>query len=156
MATQVKFYQVSKLPDSPEKGGLYFVQEGNTNFGQLYKGSMLVGAARVTLEATNPSTAIRGDINISDARGAEIYTGTEWKPLTDASLAQRVNNIEAVVSYSGTGDKVVTATTGNFTNLNVSDTATFNATTVSATTLSVATEADATFGGKTISAIADR
>ena len=34
--------------------------------------------------------------------------------------------------------------------MNVSDTATFNATTVSATTLSVATESAATFGGKTI------
>jgi hypothetical protein len=42
----------------------------------------------------------------------------------------------------------VTASTGNFTNLNVSDTATFSATTVSATTL--------TIGGSTVEQLADK
>lgn len=166
MATQVKFYQVSALPETPDNGGLYFVKDGDTNFGQLYKGSMLVGAARVTEGDTYPTSPIRGDINISSTKGAEIYMGDGegegWKALTDASLTQRVQNLEAVVSYSGgDGAKVVTAdtitaTTGNFTNLNVSDTATFSATTVDATTLSVKTEDAATFGSATISAIADR
>lgn len=156
MATQVKFYSVDALPQTPNAGGLYFVKEGNTNFGQLYRGSQLIGAARVTKEETNPTTAIRGDINISTARGAEIYDGSNWVPLSDASLTKRVENIEAVVSYSGKGDKVVTADTGIFTNLTVSDTASFSATTVTATTLTVDDETKATFGGATISAIADR
>lgn len=155
MATQVKFYSVTSLPETPNAGGLYFVKEGDTNYGQLYRGKQLIGAARVTKEETNPTTAIRGDINISTARGAEIYDGTQWVALSDASLTKRVENIEAVVSYSGTGDKVVTADTGIFTNLSVS-TAKFNATTVSAATLAVDTEGGATFGGNTISAIADR
>ena len=59
-----------------------------------------------------------------------------------------ISNLQAVVSYSGSGDSVVTATTGNFTNLNVSDSATFSATTVSATTLTV--------GGSTIEQLADK
>ena len=48
-----------------------------------------------------------------------------------------ITNLKSVVSYSGTGDSVVTATTGNFTNLNVTNTATFSATEVSAGTLTV-------------------
>lgn len=171
MATQVKFYNVDALPASPSAGGLYFVNE-NDGYGQLYRGSQLIGAARVTEVDYDTDGklhvphAVRGDINISTQKGAEIYKGSYglqqvWLPLSDASLTKRVENLEAVVSYSGEGDKVVTAdtitaTTGNFTNLNVSDTATFKATTVSATTLSVATEDAATFGGSTISAIADR
>ena len=159
MATQVKFYSVDALPQTPNAGGLYFVKEGDTNFGQLYRGSQLIGAARVTKEETNPTTAIRGDINISTARGAEIYDGTKWVALSDASLTKRVSDIELVVKAGDKavdGKSVVQADTGIFTNLTVSDTATFNATTVSATTLKVDTEDGATFGGKTISAIADR
>ena len=48
-----------------------------------------------------------------------------------------ITNLKSVVSYSGTGESVVTASTGNFTNLNVTDTATFSVTNVSATTLTV-------------------
>lgn len=159
MATQVKFYSVDALPQTPNAGGLYFVKEGDTNYGQLYRGSQLIGAARVTQEDTNPTTAIRGDINISTARGAEIFNGTEWVALSDASLTKRVSDIETVVKAGDKavdGKSVVQADTGIFTNLTVSDTATFNATTVSATNLKVDTEGGATFGGATISAIADR
>ena len=75
-------------------------------------------------------------------------------------LKSRVSGLETWKS-SITGDAPVdgtkvTADTGTFKNLTVSDTATFNATTVSATTLSVDDETKATFGGATISAIADR
>ena len=159
MATQVKFYSVASLPDSPNAGGLYFVKEGDTNYGQLYRGSQLIGAARVTKEETNPATAIRGDINISTARGAEIYDGTKWVALSDASLTKRVSDIETVVKAGNKavdGKSVVQADTGIFTNLTVSDTATFSSTTVKATTLTVDNEEKATFGGATISAIADR
>ena len=85
-----------------------------------------------------------------------------WSALVSAKndLQSRVSGLE---TWKGsiTGDVIVggtkvTAETGKFTNLTVSDTATFNATTVSATTLSVDTEDGATFGGNTISAIADR
>lgn len=62
-------------------------------------------------------------------------------------------SITGNVPVSGTK---VTAETGTFKNLTVSDTATFSATTVKATTLTVDSEAGATFGGSTISAIADR
>ena len=48
-----------------------------------------------------------------------------------------ITNLKSVVSYSGTGESVVTASTGNFTNLNVTDTATFSVTNVSATSLTV-------------------
>ena len=67
-----------------------------------------------------------------------------------------ISNLQTVVSYSGTGDSVVTAKTGNFTNLNVTGTADFTATTVEASSLTVADESKATFGGNTISAIAQR
>ena len=48
-----------------------------------------------------------------------------------------ITNLKSVVSYSGTGDSVVTASTGNFTNLNVSNTATFSVTNVAASSLTV-------------------
>ena len=162
MATQVKFYSVDSLPNSPNAGGLYFVKEGDTNYGQLYRGKQLIGAARVTNvedKSTLTPKPIRGDINISTAKGAEIYDGTQWVALSDASLTKRVSDIETVVKAGDkavSGKSVVQADTGIFTNLTVSDTATFNATTVSATTLKVDTEDGATFGGATISAIADR
>ena len=162
MATQVKFYSVTELPTNPTAGGLYFVKEGDTDFGQLYRGSQLIGAARVTNvedKSTLTPKPIRGDINISTANGAEIYDGTKWVALSDASLTKRVSDIETVVKAGAKevdGKSVVQADTGIFTNLTVSDTATFNATTVSATTLTVDEESKATFGGATISAIADR
>ena len=85
-----------------------------------------------------------------------------WSALVSAKndLQSRVTGLE---TWKGsiTGDAVVagtkvTAETGTFTNLTVSDTATFSATTVKATTLTVDSEAGATFGGSTISQIADR
>ena len=254
---QVKFYSVDALPEASkiDAGGIYFV--GGK---EIYKGSTRFGAGRVTTTEYNDDTltvagAISGDINISTKKGAEVYDGTQWKPLSDASLTAKVSALESwkagaqsswradistwtaglvsggagsiitgitqdadgkvtatatkfptitspadgVVSLAGTsvkvsgwdklakesvvsgsittlgnrvsaietwkssitGDSVITGTkvtaeTGKFKNLTVSETATFNATTVSATTLSVATEAGATFGGNTISAIADR
>ena len=67
---------------------------------------------------------------------------------TDAKVAgwdtvkTDISHLQAVVSFSGEGDKTVTASTvtadtGTFTNLNVTGTASFTATTVSATTLTV-------------------
>ena len=85
-----------------------------------------------------------------------------WSALVSAKndLQSRVTGLE---TWKGsiTGDAIVigtkvTAETGKFKNLTVSDTATFSATNVKATTLTVDSEAGATFGGKTISAIADR
>lgn len=75
-------------------------------------------------------------------------------------LKSRVTNLE---TWKGsiTGDAIVsgtkvTAETGKFKNLTVAETASFTATTVKATTLTVDSEAGATFGGSTISQIADR
>ena len=85
-----------------------------------------------------------------------------WSALVSAKndLDSRVTGLE---TWKGsiTGDvpvagTKVTAETGKFKNLTVSDTATFSATNVKATTLTVDSEAGATFGGSTISAIADR
>ena len=252
---QVKFYSVDALPAKIDAGGIYFV--GGK---EIYKGSTRFGAGRVTTkdyvgETLTVDGAISGDINISTQKGAEVYDGENWKPLSDASLTAKVSALETwkagaqsswradikdwtaglvkggegsiitgitqdadgkvtatatkfpaitspadgVVSLAGTSVKVsgwdtlakesvvsgsittlgnrvsaietwkssitgdtviagtkVTAETGNFKNLTVTDTANFTATTISATTLSVATESAATFGGNTISAIADR
>ena len=85
-----------------------------------------------------------------------------WSALVSAKndLQSRVTGLE---TWKGsiTGDAIVTGTkvtaeTGKFKNLTVSDTATFSATNVKATTLTVDSEAGATFGSLTISAIADR
>ena len=85
-----------------------------------------------------------------------------WSALVSAKndLQSRVTGLETWKS-SITGDAIVTGTkvtaeTGKFKNLTVSDTATFSATNVKATTLTVDSEAGATFGSLTISAIADR
>ena len=72
------------------------------------------------------------------------------------TVKEDISNLQYVVSYSGSGDRVVTAETGNFTNLNVTGTADFTATTVEASSLTVADESKATFGRNTISAIAQR
>lgn len=85
-----------------------------------------------------------------------------WSALVSAKnkLQSSVTGLE---TWKGsiTGDAIVTGTkvtaeTGKFKNLTVSDTATFSATNVKATTLTVDSEAGATFGGNTIGAIADR
>ena len=60
-----------------------------------------------------------------------------------------------MVSYSGTGDSVVTAKTGNFTNLNVTGTADFTATTVKATSLTVGEKTIETIANEQIGAIAE-
>ena len=103
----------------------------------------------------------------SPADGHVSLNGTNveisgWSALVDAkdNLQSRVTGLE---TWKGsiTGDAIVTGTkvtaeTGKFKNLTVSDTATFSATNVKATTLTVDSEAGATFGSLTISAIADR
>ena len=244
MATQVKFYSVSKLPDASKitSGGIYFV--GGPKDGELYKGTTRFGAGRVTEVdnlASAPADAIRGDIAVCKVGGAYAYDGEKWVAIGPDLAAVRkswqsditsainaldvsfvgasattsiITGIEQVdgkivahaekfpaltspsdghVSLNGTnveisgwsalvnakdnlqsrvsdletwkgsitGDAIVTGTkvtaeTGKFKNLTVSDTATFSATTVKATTLSVDSEAGATFGGSTISQIADR
>ena len=85
-----------------------------------------------------------------------------WSALVSAKndLQSRVTGLETWKS-SISGDAIVTGTkvtaeTGKFKNLTVDETATFSATTVKATTLTVDNESNATFGGSTISAIADR
>ena len=72
--------------------------------------------------------------------GSDAAKVSGWDALTG-----RVTAIESIVDAS---NSTVTATTGSFTNLTVSDTATFSATTVSATTLTV--------GGSTIEQLADK
>ena len=59
-----------------------------------------------------------------------------------------ISNLQTVVANAGTDNSIVTAKTGNVTNLNVSDTATFEATTVKATSLTV--------NGSTVEQIADK
>ena len=103
----------------------------------------------------------------SPSDGHVSLNGTDVEIKGWASLVSDKNDLKSRVTgletwkSSITGNDIVagtkvTADTGTFKNLTVSDTAKFNATTVSATTLKVDTEAGATFGGATISAIADR
>ena len=92
---QVKFYSVDALPSNNiDAGGIYFV--GGK---EIYKGSTRFGAGRVTTTEYNGETltvtgAISGDINISPQKGAEVYDGTQWKPLSDASLTAKVSALE--------------------------------------------------------------
>lgn len=85
-----------------------------------------------------------------------------WSELVSAKddLESRVSGLETwkgnITGSEPVADTKVTAETGTFKNLTVSDTATFSATNVKATTLTVDDETKATFGGATISAIADR
>ena len=95
----------------------------------------------------NVTQGTDGQVSASAAAFPTLDTGDndgEVKLGTDAAkvsgwdtVKTDITNLQAVVSYSGTGASVVTATTGNFTNLNVTDTATFSATEVSAGTLTV-------------------
>lgn len=108
------------------------------------------------------ATAISFPEITSPADGVVSLAGTSvkiegWDELVSDKddLEARVSAIETIVDADAS---TVTAETGIFKNLTVSDTATFNATTVEATTLHVDTEAGATFGedNLTVSAIADR
>ena len=103
----------------------------------------------------------------SPSDGNVSLNGTNVEIKGWASLVSDKNDLKSRVTgletWKGsiTGDAIaagtkVTAETGTFKNLTVSDTATFSATTVKATTLTVDNEEKATFGGNTISAIADR
>jgi hypothetical protein len=67
----------------------------------------------------------------------KLGSGADAKVSGWDTVKTDITNLKSVVSYSGSGDSVVTATTGSFTNLTVTDTATFSATTVSATTLTI-------------------
>ena len=106
---------------------------------------------------TSISQAADGKVTASAVAFPTLATGTTDGTLKLGSGADAkvsgwdtvktdISNLQAVVSYSGSGDSVVTATTGSFTNLTVTSTATFSATTVSADTL--------TIGGKTVNEIA--
>ena len=123
------------------------------------EGSIITGITQ-DAEGKVTATAIKFPEITSPADGTVSLAGTNvkisgWDALVskDADLESRVSAIEGIVDASASK---VTADTAEFKNLTVSDTATFNATTVSATTLAVDSEAGATFGGLTISAIADR
>ena len=224
---QVKFYSVTSLPETPNDGGVYFVENG-----ELYKGAKRFGLGRVTVAASTDgiSDMKRGDIVVTGAGAGWVYDGTAWQSIggdtaslqgswrtdiktwtaglakggtgsyitgitqdadgkvtasaaafpaldtgdndgevklgTDAAkvsgwgtVKADISNLQAVVSFSGSGDKVVTASTvtavtGNFTNLNVSDTATFVATTVSASSLTVGDKTIETIANEQIAAIA--
>ena len=86
MATQVKFYSIASQAiysgiATKNPAGIYFV--GGPKDGELYKGTVRFGAARVTELQVKPSNAIRGDINVAN-NIAEIYNGTSWVALGGA------------------------------------------------------------------------
>ena len=123
------------------------------------EGSIITG---ITQDAAGKvtATAIKFPAITSPADGVVSLAGTSvkisgWDALVskDANLESRVSAIEGIVKASASK---VTADTAEFKNLTVSEVATFNATNLSVGTLSVDVEANATFGGNTISAIADR
>ena len=107
-----------------------------------------------------PQLASPSDGHVS-LNGTDVEISGWSKLVSDKNdLQSRVTGLE---TWKGsiTGDNIVdgtkvTAETGKFKNLTVDETATFSATTVKATTLTVDNESNATFGGSTISAIADR
>ena len=82
MAKQVKFYSVTSLPETPNDGALYFV-----NNGELYKGAQRFGLGRVTVAtSTNGITDMkRGDIVVTGGGAGWVYAGSEagqgWQPL---------------------------------------------------------------------------
>lgn len=93
--------------------------------------------------------------------GTDVAISGWTKLVADKNdLESRVTGLETWKGSITGNDPVhgtkVTAETGTFKNLTVAETASFNATTVKATNLTVDTEGAATFGGNTISAIADR
>lgn len=93
-----------------------------TNITQAADGSVTANA--VAFPALNT-----GDNDGEVKLGSDAAKVSGWDTLKGRVLA-----IESIVDAS---TNTVTAATGNFTNLNVSDTATFSATTISATTLTV-------------------
>jgi len=107
-----------------------------TNITQAADGS-------VTANAVAFPTLDTGDSDGEVKLGSDSAKVSGWD-----TVKTDISNLQAVVSYSGTGTKAVTADTGTFTNLTVTDTATFSATTVSATTL--------TIGGSTVEQLADK
>lgn len=96
----------------------------------------------------------------SPSEGHVSLNGTDVEVSGWTSLSSRVTDLETWQT-SVTGSTVVsgtklTAETGTFTNLSVAGVAEFNVTSVIASSLSVGSESAATFGGSTISQIADR
>ena len=92
-----------------------------------------------------------GSVSTNATNIASVSSALGSLATTVASVSERVGTLETKVSgIEGIVDTAdggtVTASSGVFTNLTVSDTATFNATTVSASTLTV--------GGKTVNEIA--
>ena len=210
---QVKFYSVANLPETPDAGGVYFVNDG-----ELYKGGQRFGLGRVTVDANFvPSTSskdgqARGDIVVTGSGAGWVFDGENWQSIGgdvsslqsmwqadistwtaglvsggagsyitgitqdddgkvtasasnfaldvktaigDGAASSTANGITVSVtttSGSVTGVEVaadnISATSGTFENLTVTDTATFSATTVSATTL--------TIGGSTVEQLADK
>lgn len=91
MAQQVKFYSVATMPQTPNAGALYFVENG-----ELYKGSQRFGLGRVTNASTADALAAlkagaaRGDINVG-YQGAKVYDGENWQPLGGDIAALRTS-----------------------------------------------------------------
>ena len=100
----------------------------------------------VTATAVAFPTLATGDSDGQVKLGSTNASVSGWTTLTGSvdDLESRVSDIEGIVDAE---NSTVTATTGNFTNLTVSNTATFSATTVSATSLTVS--------GSTVEQIAD-
>ena len=104
-----------------------------TNITQNADGSVSANAAAFPSFDYNPDAVTQS----ADDGGIYVSVTTQSGAVTSV-----------FVSADNLSVSTVTAETGNFTNLNVSDTATFSATTVSATTL--------TIGGSTVEQLADK
>ena len=104
-----------------------------TNITQNADGSVTANAAAFPSFDYNPDAVTQS----ADDGGIYVSVTTQSGAVTSV-----------FVSADNLSVSTVTAETGNFTNLNVSDTATFSATTVSATTL--------TIGGSTVEQLADK
>ena len=133
---------------------------GSTNTASIITGIKEVDGKIVANASAFPQLTSPSDGHVS-LNGTDVEI-SGWSALVSDKndLKSRVTGLE---TWKGsiTGDAIaagtkVTAETGTFKNLTISDTATFSATTVKATTLTVDNEEKATFGGATISAIADR
>ena len=78
MAQQVKFYSVATLPQTPNAGALYFVENG-----ELYKGTQRFGLGRVTVAAStegiqNPA---RGDVVVTGNGAGWVFDGKAWQSI---------------------------------------------------------------------------
>lgn len=100
----------------------------------------------VTASAAAFPTLATGDADGQVKLGSTNATVNGWSALTSSvgDLKSRVSDIEGIVDAA---NSTVSASTGTFTNLTITDTATFSATTVSTTSLTV--------NGSTIEQIAD-